>query len=171
MDGVYGTRSGRHATAPKDGFTMDGSMKHGRVILADRNQDMLEGIRGLLETSFDTVLMVADVNSLFTAAEKLPIDLVVVDFSLPVSSGVNIVRQLKRRFPDLKLIVLSIHDEQTVRQEVLAAGAEGFVLKRSAATDLIPAVRAVIAGRKYISSSSGKYSRSDRHGTLKPEQL
>ncbi len=145
-------------------------MTYGRVILADRHQDMLEGIRGLLATAFDTVLMVADIHSLINTAMKIDVDLAVVDFSLPVSNGDNIARQLKKLFPDLKLIVLSIHDESTVLKEALAAGAEGFVLKRSAATDLIPAVQAVIAGRTYISPTLGKHARGDQHEALNQEQ-
>jgi len=126
-------------------------LKYNRVILADTHHTMLEGIRGLLETMFEAVVMVADDTSLFDAAARLEADIIVVDLSLPVSRDVNIVRRLKDRFPKLKLIVLSIHDEPIALKEVAAAGAEGFVLKRSAATDLIPAVRAVLRGRRYVS--------------------
>ena len=126
-------------------------LKHDRVILADTHHTMLEGIRGLLETMFEAVVMVADDTSLFDAAARLEADLIVADLSLPLPRDVNIVRRLKDRFPELRLIVLSIHDESIAVEEVMAAGAEGFVLKRTAATDLIPAVRAVLRGRKYVS--------------------
>lgn len=126
-------------------------LKYNRVILADTHHTMLEGIRGLLETMFEAVVMVADDTSLFDAAARLEADLIVADLSLPVPGDVNIVRRLKDRFPKLKLIVLSVHDESIAVEEVMAAGAEGFVLKRTAATDLIPAVRAVLRGRKYVS--------------------
>ena len=65
----------------------------------------------------------------------------------------NMVCRLEDCFPELKLTVLSIHDEPTVVKEVMASGAAGFVLKRSAATDLIPAVEEVFQGRTYISPS------------------
>lgn len=143
--------------------------KCGRVILADRHQDMLEGVRGLLETEFETVLMVADIHSLINTATTLDIDLAVVDFSLPVQNCGNIARHMKKLFPDLKLIVLSLHDELTVLREVMAAGAEGFVLKRSAATDLIPAVHAVVAGRHYVSPDSRDHSTSGRREDLNQE--
>jgi DNA-binding NarL/FixJ family response regulator len=128
-------------------------MKYNRVILADSHQNMLEGIRGLLETLFEAVVMVADKNSLFEAAEKLKPDLAVVDLSLSGNGGINMVSQIKRRFPDLKLIILSVHDEPTVVNEVMAAGAAGFVLKRSAANDLILAVEEVLQGGTYVSPS------------------
>lgn len=129
-------------------------MKQGRVLLADRHQGMLEGIRGLLETMFETVVMVADEPSLLETVEKLKPDLVIVDLSIPVSEEINVARRLKTRHSDLKVIVLSVHDEPTVVKEVLAAGALGFVLKCSAATDLIPAVQEVRQGRTYISPAA-----------------
>jgi DNA-binding NarL/FixJ family response regulator len=128
-------------------------MKYNRVILADSHQNMLEGIRGLLETLFEAVVMVADKNSLFEATEKLKPDLAVVDLSLSGNGGINIVSQIKRQFPDLKVIILSVHDEPTVVNEVMAAGATGFVLKRSAANDLILAVEEVLQGGTYVSPS------------------
>jgi DNA-binding NarL/FixJ family response regulator len=127
-------------------------MKHGRVILADRHQEMLEGLRGLLETMFETVVMVADKDSLFEAVEKLEPDLAIVDLSLPISGEINIARQLKDRFPGLKCIVLSVHDEEKVIEQVLSSGAAGFVLKRTAGTDLIPAVAKVLEGHTYVSA-------------------
>ena len=125
--------------------------KYDRVILADTHHTMLEGIRGLLETMFEAVVMVADDTSLFDAVARLEADLILADLSLPVLRDVNIVARLKERFPERKLIVLSVHDELIVVEEVMEAGAEGFVLKRTAATDLIPAVRAALRGRKYVS--------------------
>ena len=129
-------------------------MKQGRVLLADRHQGMLEGIRGLLEAMFETVIMVADEPSLLETVEKLKPDLVIVDLSMPVSEEINVARRLKTRHPELKVIILSVHDEHTVVKEVLAAGAVGFVLTRSAATDLIPAVHEVRQGRTYVSPAA-----------------
>ena len=126
-------------------------MKQGQVLLADRHQNVLAGIRSLLETIFETVVMVADEASLLEAAERLEPDLAIIDISLPVSTEKNVARQLRSRHPDLKFIVLSVHDEPTVVNEALAAGASGFVLKRAAATDLIPAVREVLQGGIYTS--------------------
>ena len=129
-------------------------MKYGCVLLADRHQNMLEGIRGLLESMFDTVMMVADELSLMEAISKIKPDLVVADLSLPASEEVNIARSLKKENPDLKFIILSIHDEMTAVDECLAAGAEGFVLKRSAASDLILAVDEVLGGGTFVSPST-----------------
>jgi len=128
-------------------------MKHGKVVLADSHQDMLGGTRNLLESMFETVFMVADEDSLIEAAEKLTPDLIVADLSLPVSKELNVVRRLKKAFPGVKLIILSVHDEGSAIGECFVEGASGFVLKRTAVTDLIPAVERVMKGDIYMSPS------------------
>lgn len=100
-----------------------------------------------------TMLMVADEHSLIEAAVSPQLDLVIADLSFPISSGKNVARLLQTLNPDLRAIILSVHDEQSVVDECLAAGAKGFVLKRSAATDLLTAVEAVLRGGTYISPS------------------
>ena len=127
-------------------------MRQGRIILADKHSNMLEGVRRLLEDEVDTVLMVADEISLNHALENFSPDVVVVDLSLPISKGTNIAWMLKKNFPKIRVIVLSIHDEKSAVDDVMAAGVEGFVLKRRAVIDLIPAIREVLQGHKYISS-------------------
>jgi len=114
---------------------------------------MLEGIRGLLQTLFESVVMVADEKSLFDTVEKLQPDIAVVDLSLPVSDEVNVARKIKSLYPDLKLIILSVHDETTTVNEIMSAGAAGFVLKRCIATDLLSAVQKISQGNSYISPS------------------
>ncbi|NJD56269.1 MAG: response regulator transcription factor [Nitrospirae bacterium] len=128
-------------------------MKRGKVVLADNHQDMLAGERTLLESMFETVFMVADEASLIEAAEKLAPDLIVADLSLPVTKEINIARRLKKAFPGIKLIILSVHDEGTAVGECVVAGASGFVLKRTAVNDLSPAIETVMKGELYISPS------------------
>jgi DNA-binding NarL/FixJ family response regulator len=128
-------------------------MKHDRVILADGHEEMLEGVRGLLESRFDVVTTAADERSLFEAVRTVRPDLAVVDLSLPSASGLNVMHAFRRMNPEVKMIVLSCHDEQTVVDECMKAGVCGYVLKRSAAQDLIPAVEAVMGGGEYISPS------------------
>src|SRR5512136_767610 len=127
-------------------------MRQGRVILADKHSSMLGGIRRLLEDEVETVLMVADEISLYHALENFNPDVVVADLSLPISTKTNIAWVLKKNFPEIRVIILSIHDEKSVVDDAMAAGVEGFVLKRRAVIDLILAIREVLQGRKYISS-------------------
>jgi DNA-binding NarL/FixJ family response regulator len=125
------------------------------VLLADDHPNMQKAVRCLLEERFTTTVMVADERSLFEAVRRMEPDLVVVDLSLPVSGSVNIVRDLLSRYPGLRVIVLSVHDEHPAVSQALGAGAAGFVLKRTVATDLTAAVDAVLRGETYVSPALG----------------
>jgi two-component system secretion response regulator SsrB len=116
------------------------------VLLADRHHNLTESVRGLLETSFGTVVMVADEASLLDAAIRLRPEVVVVDISPAHDSSLGWLRAVRQRCPDLKVIVLSVHDEQAVRRAAMEAGADAFILKRAIATDLLPALDLVRSG-------------------------
>ena len=129
-------------------------MKKGKVLLADIHQNMLAGVRSVLENMFKNVFMVADEASLLDAAEMIKPDLIIADLSLPVTSEINIARRLYMTFPEIKLIILSVHDESSAINECLEAGAKGFVLKRTAVNDLVPAIEAVLQDDSYVSPSA-----------------
>jgi len=128
-------------------------MKETCVILADKHPNLLEGIRGILEAEFDNVVMVAERRSLINAVKKLSPDVVVVELSLPEAVGENIARLLKVEDPDLKIIALGLYDDADTVKSVIDAGATGYVLKRTAGEDLLPAVKAAIEGKPYVSPS------------------
>jgi sugar lactone lactonase YvrE/DNA-binding NarL/FixJ family response regulator len=113
------------------------------VLLADRHHGLTEGVRGLLETAFGTVVMVADEASLLEGASRLRPDVAVVDLSLAGGGGLGWLRTLRERCPELKVVVLSVHDEESVHRAAVEAGADAFVLKRALVTDLLPAVARV----------------------------
>jgi two-component system secretion response regulator SsrB len=110
------------------------------VLLADGHQGLTEGVRGLLESAFGSVVMVADEVSLLEGAGRLQPDVAVVDLSLARDSSLGWLRALRQRCPGLKIIVLSVHDESNVFRAALEAGADAFVLKRAIATELMAAV-------------------------------
>ena len=121
------------------------------VILADSHQNVLERVRGLLETMFEAVVMVADKQSLFETVDRVTPDLAIVDLSLKPSAEVDVAREFKNRYPDVKLIALSLHDDASVAQHVLESGASAFVLKRCISTDLFDAIESVEKGRIFVS--------------------
>lgn len=131
-------------------------MKYETVLLADSHLNLLASVHSLLASVFNSVLMASDERSLLEAIAVLHPDLVVADLSLPGPSRgtpMNLMSRLKRDYPGLPLIVLSVHDDPVVVAAIQLAGAAGFVLKRSAATDLLPAVHVVLAGGVYVSPS------------------
>jgi two-component system secretion response regulator SsrB len=114
-------------------------------------------VRGLLETTFGTVVMVADEASLVDAADRIRPDVAVVDISLARDSGLGWLRALRQTCPDVKVIVLSVHDEECIRRAAMDAGADAFVLKRAIATDLLDAVEHVRKG-SVTCESTGRVS-------------
>jgi two-component system secretion response regulator SsrB len=118
------------------------------VLLADRNQDLAEGMRGLLETTFGVVVMVADQASLIESAGRLRPTVAVVDLALAGGNYLGMLKELRERSPKLRLLVISVHDEPSVRKAVMESGADAFVLKREIATELLPAIDAIMAKSK-----------------------
>ena len=119
------------------------------VLLADRHHGLSEAIRGLLESEFEAVVMVADETSLVESAARLQPSVVVADLALARGESFGWLRRLLERCPESRVIVLSAHDELTVMQAAFEAGAAGFVRKREIASQLLDAVNAVLAGRCY----------------------
>jgi two-component system secretion response regulator SsrB len=121
------------------------------VVLAERHYGLRERMRAMLNTTFETVVMVADEASLLESASRLSAELAVVDLSLTHGNGIGMIKRLRVRCPEMKMIVISVPDEPSASKSALAAGTNGFVLKRAIATDLLPAVDAVLAGQCYVS--------------------
>jgi DNA-binding NarL/FixJ family response regulator len=121
------------------------------VLLADRHSGLRDGVRGLLETEFETVFMVADEGSLLEGAEQLIPAIVVLDLSLAGGDLRGLLARVTERSPGSKVLMLTVHDETTIAEAALAAGAAAVVLKRRISTDLLPAVDALRAGQRYLS--------------------
>jgi DNA-binding NarL/FixJ family response regulator len=131
------------------------------VLVADPHHAVSEGVRSLLATMFQAVVMVADEVSLFASAGRLQSDLAVIDLALSRGNAVEFVRRLRSSFPGMKMIIVSVHDRSSVSNSVLEAGANGFVAKRAIATDLLPAADAVLAGHRYVSPSVMEHRKDD----------
>jgi len=110
----------------------------------------MEGIRGLMGTLFESVIMVAEETSLLNAVKNLRPDLVLVDLSFPVSGGTGVAAFLRKHAPGVKFIVLGTEDVPEVIDACVAAGASGYLLKWSAGKELVRAVEAVRSGMTYV---------------------
>lgn len=119
------------------------------ALLAEPHHGLAEGVRSLLGTTFEAVVMVADEVSLIEAAQRICPALAVIDLYLVRTDVQGFMHRLKGRCPGLRVIFLSAHDDATVVQAVLAAGADGFVARTRIAADLLPAVDAVLRGERY----------------------
>jgi DNA-binding NarL/FixJ family response regulator len=121
-----------------------------RVILADDHTLVLEAFRILLAAEVDVVATAADGHELIRAVKKHKPDVVVTDISMPVLNGVDACSKLLRILPDLKIIFLTVNDDPDLVAEVIRNGAKGYLLKSSAASELLQAIKAVAAGSTYI---------------------
>ena len=132
------------------------------VLLANAHHGLSEGVRGLLSATFKAVVMVADEVSLFESAGRLQSDLAVVDLALARGNALDFIRRLCNDFPKMKVIAIGVHDQSSVGRSVLEAGANGYVVKRAIATDLLAATDAVLDGKQYVSPDVGEgHYRSD----------
>ena len=120
------------------------------VVLADRHHGLSEGIRGLLESEFEAVVMVADERSLIESAFRLQPKLVVADLALTQGEHFGWLERLLKRCPESRVIVISSHDEPTIIQSALDAGAAGYVRKSELSTKLMAAIDAVMAGERNV---------------------
>ena len=118
------------------------------MLLADSHSPRLEAIRSLLDKRFEAVVMVADERSLLEMLARLKPDLVIVDVSLPHTSGRNVIAMIHERFPGTDLIALSDFNDRSVTERILASGAIAVVMKSSAVTDLGPALDAIGCDRQ-----------------------
>jgi DNA-binding NarL/FixJ family response regulator len=121
-----------------------------RVLLADDHTLVLEGFRKLLEEHCDLVGTAEDGRALIDAAERLQPDVVLLDISMPRLNGIDAARILKKQHPNMKFIFVTMHADPSYVNEAFKAGASGYLLKRSAAQELIQAIHAVTKGDYYV---------------------
>jgi len=125
-------------------------MKRPRVLLADDHKIVTEGLKGLLEPEFELVGTVEDGRALLTAAEKLRPDVIVADISMPLLNGIDSVRQIKKAHGEIKVVFLTMHPDVTYAVSAFEAGASGYVLKHSAPTELVTAIRSALNGKTFV---------------------
>jgi DNA-binding NarL/FixJ family response regulator len=125
-------------------------MKRPRVLLADDHRLLREAFAQLLESGCDVVGAVADGRALLAAAPELRPDVVVLDIAMPLLNGLDAARQLKRLMPEVKVIFLTVSEDPDLAAEAFRAGASGYLLKNSAASELIQAIQEVVQGRSYV---------------------
>ena len=125
-------------------------MKPIRVVLADDHTLVLEAFRLLLSADVDIVGTAADGHELIRLVKEQKPDVVVTDLSMPILNGLDAGIKLLKVMPDLKIIFLTVSDDPDMVADVMRAGAKGYLLKSSAVTELMQAIKAVASGATYI---------------------
>lgn len=124
------------------------------IVLADDHQIVRQGLRALLKTEPDFRLVGEAPDGLETVrlVERLQPDVLVLDLMMSGLNGLDVIPRVRRRSPHTRVVVLSMHRDESYVWEALRAGATGYVLKESGAEELMKAIREVSAGRKYLSA-------------------
>ena len=124
-----------------------------RVLIADDHAVVAEGLKSLIEAQSDmqVVAIAADGREAVRRTEELQPDVLLMDLSMPELNGADATRAILERDPKCRVIVLSMYSEREYVRRALKAGAVGYVVKRSAAKEVVDAIRAVHAGQRYLS--------------------
>jgi len=150
-----------------------------RIVLADDHPIFLSGLRSLIQAERDLELAGEASNGIaaLKLIRELQPHLAVVDISMPDMNGILLSRRLGDETPAVKVLVLTLHDDRSYLKQALDAGVRGYVLKRSAAENLVQAVRAVVTGGLYVDPSIANYlfetnpKRTAQKGTLGVQDL
>ena len=123
-----------------------------RVVLVDDHPIVLAGIKALIRNTSELMLVgeATSGEAAIAAIRRAKPDIAVVDLSIPGISGIELVRQVVKEQPTVKVLVLTLHDESVYVRQALEAGARGYLVKRSAADELVRAIRAIAAGGIYL---------------------
>lgn len=125
-------------------------MSKPRILIADDHQILAEGLRALLEIEFTVVGVVADGRELVASAKQHRPDVIVADITMPSLNGIEAAVQLRDTGVKTKVVFLTMHRDVAYAHRAIEAGAAGFVLKHSVASELVTAVREALQGRTYV---------------------
>jgi len=147
-----------------------------RVLIADDHAVVAEGLKHVIEaqTNMQVLAIAGDGREAVRLTEEMLPDVVIMDLSMPELNGADATRVILEQDPQRKVIVLSMYAEHEYVRRALKAGALGYVVKRSAAKDVVEAIRAVHAGQRYVSPlvagavsvEGGRGDRDDRLARL-----
>jgi len=130
--------------------------KRARILLADDHSLVAAGICKLLEAEFELIGTVGDGRALVASAKSDPPDVILLDISMPILNGLEAARQIRAALPNVKLIFVTVHSDNAYVMEAFRSGGSGYVLKRSAASELPVAIHEVLNGNLYVTPLIGK---------------
>lgn len=140
-------------------------MNRPRVLLADDHRIVAEGLKSLLVADFDLAGVVEDGRALVAAARTLRPDVIVADISMPALNGIEALATLRKDGLDIPVVFLTMHRDVAYARHALETGAAGYVLKHSAATELLQALKAALDGGTFVSPAlAGKVFEAMKDG-------
>jgi len=125
-------------------------MQRTRVILADDHKMILDALKNLIEPEFEVVGTFGDGHALVEGAPDLKPQVIVLDVGMPTMNGISAGQRLKQLMPNIKLIYLTMNEDPDLAAEAFRLGAKGYLLKSSAGSELVDALRSVVRGGSYM---------------------
>src|SRR5688572_10704281 len=148
---------------PRSGWPAELTMARVRILLADDHTVVRQGLRKVLKErpEWEVVAEAGDGREAVRQAEQHKPDVAILDVAMPLLNGIEATRQITRRVPSTRVLVLSMHADEAYVTQILGAGATGYLLKDSADIDLIKAVGEVAQGKSFFSSSIARVMLDD----------
>jgi DNA-binding NarL/FixJ family response regulator len=163
--------TGVHAreNSSRSGSSVETHMARPRVLLADDHALLLDAFAKLLAEECEIVGKVHDGRAVVTAADQLHPDVIVMDISMPLLNGLEAARQLKLKARGSRIVFLTMNEDPDLAAAAFRSGASAYLLKRSAGSELLTAIREVMQGRSYVTSLIteglvGALLQADEHG-------
>jgi DNA-binding NarL/FixJ family response regulator len=131
--------------------------KKSRILVVDDHPVVRQGLKLLINQEPELTVCGEAENpqKAFAAIQEQHPDIAIIDLSLAHSSGIDLIKNIKLRYPDLPILVLSMHDESLYAERALRAGARGYIMKQEAPEKVITAIREVLQGKLYVSDAMG----------------
>lgn len=144
-------------------------MEHLKILIADDHKMFREGIRALLEKekNIQVVAEAGTAEEIYNKLNQYPVDIILMDIDLGQSSGIEVTEVVISQFPEMKILALSMHNDQAYVVKILEAGAKGYILKNTGKEEMLNAIHAVARGDSYFSNEvSGMIIASLKKGSL-----
>lgn len=137
-----------------------------KVFLTDDHAILIGGLIKIIEAEPDLEVVgsAGSVQETMDRLTQLKVDLLITDYNLPDDDGLTLVRKVKRKYPDMKILVLSMHDEAHLVKEILKEGIDGYLIKKDSHKELIDAIYAIRSGKNYLSADINSMLIRGLHG-------
>lgn len=143
-----------------------------RILIADDHGVLRAGLRALLDSEPDLEVVgeAVDGDETLRLADDLQPDVVLLDISMPGPGGIEVTRHLEEMLPDARVLILTVHEDESLLREAMRAGAAGYIVKRAVESELINAIRAVRRGDLYVHPAMTRALLKDLHPSRASEE-